>query len=80
MKSIAVKKHGDMECVCYSTINPLDTNISIYFLHTVLYVSYGTDKENLFNNQQLLLLVIISLILVTSMFVFGVILMGENGY
>ena len=37
VKSIAVKKHGDVECVCYSTINPLDTNISIYFLHTVLY-------------------------------------------
>ena len=61
-------------------LDPLHPNISIYFLHTVLYVSYGTDKENLFNNQQLLLLVIISLILVTSMFVFGVILMGENGY
>ena len=29
--------------------------------------SYGTDKENLFNNQELLQFVIIFLILVTSM-------------
>ena len=35
------------------------------FLLTVLYNSYGTDKENLFNNQELHKLVIILFILMT---------------
>ena len=39
--------------------------------HCSLYISYGTDKENLFNNQERLKLVIISFILMTSMFVLG---------
>ena len=37
-----------------------------YSPHWSLYISYGTDKENLFDNQELLKLVIISFILVTS--------------
>ena len=39
--------------------------------HCSLYISYGTDKENLFYNQERLKLVIISFILMTSMFVLG---------
>ena len=42
-----------------------------------LYISYGADKENLFNNQELLLLVVISFILVPLIFDSGVILQGE---
>ena len=38
----------------------------------------GVDEENFLNNQEILQLVIISFILVTSMFVLGVILMREN--
>ena len=43
-----------------------------------LYISYGADKENLFNNQELLLLVVISFILVPLIFDSGVILQGEK--
>ena len=39
--------------------------------------SYSTDKENLFNNPELLYLVIIPSIPITSMFVLGLILIGE---
>lgn len=36
-------------------INPLHPYISIRILHTVLYnISFGTDKENFFNNQNLI--------------------------
>ena len=42
-----------------------------------LYISYGSDKENLFNNQERLLLVIISFILKTLVFYSVVILRGE---
>ena len=48
-------------------INPLHPNISIHILHTVLYVSLRAGKENWFNNQGLLKLVIISFILMTVM-------------
>ena len=38
----------------------------MYFLHTVLYyISKGTNKENLFNDQELLQLMTIFFILVT---------------
>ena len=47
-------------------INPLHPNTSMYILYTVLYF-YGADEENLFTDQKLLLLVIISFILVTLM-------------
>ena len=53
-------------------------------LHMYLYspfcflcISYGSDKENLFNNQERLLLVIISFILKTLVFYSVVILRGE---
>ena len=42
-----------------------------------LYISYGSDKNNLFNNQERLLLVIISFILKTLVFYSVVILRGE---
>ena len=47
----------------------LHPNISTHILHTVLCIfpSYRVDKENLFNNQKFLLLVIISFILVAFM-------------
>ena len=41
------------------------------------YISWGAGKENLFNKQELIYLVIIPCILVTSMFDSGVILWGE---
>ena len=47
----------------FNNINPLHPNFSMHILLTVLYNSYGTDKENLFNNQELLKLVIILFIL-----------------
>ena len=50
----------------------VSTTLTLYILTsvcaillTVLYNSYGTDKENLFNNQELLKLVIILFILMT---------------
>ena len=48
-----------------------------YSPHCSLYIPYDTDKENLFDNQELLKLVIISFILVTSTFDSWVILWGE---
>ena len=55
-----------------------NTLISVcIFLIMFLYISYGADKENLFNNQELLLLVVISFILVPLIFDSGVILQGE---
>ena len=48
-----------------------------YSPHCSLYILYDTDKENLFDNQELLKLVIISFILVTSTFDSWVILWGE---
>ena len=48
-------------------INPLQPNISRHILQ-------GADKENLFNNQEFLLLVIISLILMTLLCDSGMIL------
>ena len=46
----------------------------MYILFCSLYISKGTDEENLFNSQELLLLVIISFILVTLMCDSGLIL------
>ena len=42
-----------------------------------LYISCGTYRENLSNNQELLEFVIISVTLITLMFDSGVILLGE---
>ena len=52
-------------------INPFYPNISRHILHTVhdtFLVVLTRSKENLFNNQEFLLLVIISIILMTLMF------------
>ena len=49
----------------------------MHILHTVLYISWAVNKENLFKNQELYKLLVISLILVTLMFDSGVILKGE---
>ena len=56
-------------------IIPSHPNISWHILHTVLYTfSWAVDKEDLFENQELYKLLVISLILVTLMFDSGVIL------
>ena len=47
---------------------------STYFIYFFISIFLFYDKENLFNNQELLLLVIISSILVTFMLDSGVIL------
>ena len=46
----------------------------MHILHTVLYIFLSVDKENLFYHQELLQLVIISIILVTLMRDPGVVL------
>ena len=48
-----------------------------YSPHSSLYFSFGIEKENLFNNQELLWLVIISPILMPLLFDCGMILWGE---
>ena len=48
-----------------------------YSPHSSLYFSFGIGKENLFNNQELLWLVIISPILMPLLFDCGMILWGE---
>ena len=51
------------------SIDTLHTKISTYILHTVFYTfPSGVDKEILLNNQELLCLLIIFIILMTSMF------------
>ena len=57
------------------TMNPLHHNISMHILQTFL---SDADKENFFNNQELLELVMIFIIHVSSMIVVGVILQGVN--
>ena len=58
--------------VCVNSLHP---NIDIDILHTVsLYNSSGIDKENLFDNQELPKLVIISFILITFTYDSSVIL------
>ena len=57
---------------------PLHPNISVHIPHTVLYTfPKCASKENLFNNQKVLQLFIISFILVNLMFDSGMILKGE---
>ena len=50
------------------------SNISVHILHTHLFIYKAVDKENLFNNQELLKLVIISFILMILIFYSPVIL------
>ena len=51
----------------FGCINPLYPDISMHILNTVSYIFISSDKENSFNNQELLSLVIISFIYVTLM-------------
>ena len=63
----------------HKPVNLLQPNISMYILKTVLYKfsKVLTKRIQLFNNQELLELVIIPLIPLTLMFDSGVILHGE---
>ena len=49
----------------------------VYSLYSSLYISYGTNNDNSFENQELLQLVIIFHILMTSLFHSEVLLYGE---
>lgn len=61
-------------------IDPLQPNISVHILHTVAFnISNGSNKENLFNNQGLLKLVIIFFILMSVVFDVRVVTWGEIG-
>ena len=51
-----------------------DYKHNVFSIYSSLYNSWGADSENLFNNQELLSLVIISFILVTFRFDSGLIL------
>ena len=68
--------HPDDIVIWFNLDNTL-ISVCIFFI-MFLYISYGADKENLFNNQELLLLVVISFILVPLIFDSGVILQGEK--
>ena len=68
--SIALK--SKYICMTCSQITPLNQLASS--LHRSPYTSLSADKENLFNNQELLLLAIISFILVRLMCDSGMIL------
>ena len=63
----------------HKPVNLLQPNISMYILKTVIYKfsKVLTKRIQLFNNQELLELVIIPLIPLTLMFDSGVILHGE---
>lgn len=61
-------------------IDPLQPNISVHILYTVAFnISNGSNKENLFNNQGLLKLVIIFFILMSVVFDVRVVTWGEIG-
>ena len=51
--------------------------MNIYSLYCSLHISYGADKKNLFNNRELLKLVIISFILMILVNDLAVLLQGE---
>ena len=60
-------------------VNPLQPNISMHILHTVLYTFPEVlTRGNVFKNQELYKLVIVSLILVTLIFDSGVIIVRRN--
>ena len=58
------------------SFHPLHPNIRMHIFHTALYngISKADDRENLFNNYELLQLVIISFFLMTLMFDSGAIM------
>ena len=55
-------------------LNTLHHNFIMYILFCSLYISKGTDEENFFNSEELLLFMIISFILMTVMCDSGLIL------
>ena len=61
--------------MCHSTLYPL--TLVLIFSALLLYIFYGTNNENLPENQELPKLVIISFILMTLVFDSKVILHGE---
>ena len=84
MNSIMVflnEKSKQVKWVFRRTVHFLEicTLLTLVFIFSTLvsYIPYDTDKENLLDNQELLKLMIISFILVTSTFDSWVILWGE---
>ena len=59
-------------------INPSHPKLSMHILHTVLYTFSVADRENLFNNQEPLYLVIISFILMVLNEGFSSIIVRRN--
>ena len=53
------------KCSANLKVNLSHPNISMHILHSQPYILQGTDKENLYNNQEVLHSVIISFILIT---------------
>ena len=53
------------KCSANLKVNLSHPNISMHILHSQPYILQGTDKENLYNNQEVLQSVIISFILIT---------------
>lgn len=63
---VKVTDKGEIEVFQIWNLNPLRSNISMLFYVLILYIFHGTDKENVFTDQELLKLEIISFILMTS--------------
>ena len=61
------KNNENLEISCRQALPLTPQHQSAYSLYYSLYISYATDKENLFNNQEPLKLGIISFILMTLM-------------
>lgn len=76
---VKVTDRGEIEVFQIWNLNPLRSNISMLFYVLILYIFHGTDKENIFTDQELLKLEIISFILITLIFHWVVIPQGEIG-
>ena len=71
---VKVTDRGEIE-----VFEPFRSNISMLLYVLILYIFHGTDKENIFTDQELLKLEIISFILMTLIFHRVVIFQGEIG-
>ena len=60
---VKVTDRGEIE-----VFEPFRSNISLLLYVLILYIFHGTDKENIFTDQELLKLEIISFILMTLIF------------
>ena len=76
---VKVTDKGEIEVFQIWNLNPLRSNISMLLYVLILYIFHGIDKENIFTDQELLKLEIISFILMTLIFHWVVILQGEIG-